>query len=203
MHFCLLQGTSAKLGGQGGERVSLRLRQAKIEDDLFSSAAINTFLSNNPMQFLTVTSSREPGDECCTNKNKLKGEERKESARCWPSHVQQRCWSFTWLILALHEELSASCAHFTMMELSLRWGEALLYFSVMPYGMIKMTEKVIHIKHMSLWTRLLQVWSTGDGKGVLRIERKMPSSPAQQTGSCWAAIWMLNSEHTKNPDIYA
>lgn len=47
-YFCLLHGTSAKLGGQGGERISLRLLQAKIEYDLFSSAAINTFLSNNP-----------------------------------------------------------------------------------------------------------------------------------------------------------
>lgn len=47
VYFCLLHGTSAKLGGQGGGRISLRLLQAKIEDDLFSSAAINTFLSNN------------------------------------------------------------------------------------------------------------------------------------------------------------
>lgn len=46
-YFCVLHGTSAKLGGQGGGRISLRLLQAKIEDDLFSSAAINTFLSNN------------------------------------------------------------------------------------------------------------------------------------------------------------
>lgn len=47
-YFCLLRGTSAKMGGQGGGRINLRLQQAKIEYDLFSFAAIDTFLSNNP-----------------------------------------------------------------------------------------------------------------------------------------------------------
>lgn len=47
-YFCLLHGTSAKIGGKGGGRINLRLQQAKIEYDLFSFAAINTFLSYNP-----------------------------------------------------------------------------------------------------------------------------------------------------------
>lgn len=96
--------------------------------------------------------------------------------------------------------LHVLCTHFAVMELSPHLGEVLLYFSVMPYGVIKMNRKgYTHKTHKLTNTCLPQVWRTADGEGLLRIERKMPSYPAGQMGSCWAAIWMLNSAHTQKP----
>lgn len=96
--------------------------------------------------------------------------------------------------------LHVLCTHFAITELSPYLREALIYFNVMPYGVIKMNRKgYTHKTHKLTNTCLPQVWSTADCEGLLRIERKMPSYPAGQTGSCWAAIWMLNGAHTQKP----
>lgn len=179
VYFCLLHGTSAKLGGRGGGRISLRLLQAKIEHDLFSSAAINTFLSNNPSY------SSQPGaqesqvmSEAQTAANQRQEKGKKMSFPGLPTVSNLHSCS----ICGAHHVL---CTCFAVTEFSPQVGEAPLYFSVIPYGVIKTNGKGYTQKtHELRNTRLLQVRRTADSKGLLRIKRKMSSSPAGQLESC-------------------
>lgn len=169
--FCLLHCTSAKLGGQGGGRISLRLLQAKIEHDLFSSTAINTFLSNNPSysSYLGAQESQVMSD-AQTKANWRKIAQKYSflaflhSATLLKHHMAPSCSTCR----ALH----ILCTCFAMMEFSPYLGEATLYFSVVPYGVIKMNRKGYTQKsHKLRNTCLLQVWRTADSKGLLRIEK--------------------------------
>lgn len=146
-YFCLLRGTSAKMGGQGGGRISLRLQQAKIEYDLFSFAAVNTFLSNNPSyswQSLAQERQRLPSPRWWVLHKQVQTEGRRKERKCplltflhsaiLPKHHTSHSCS---TCRALH----ILCICFAMMESSPYLGEALLYFNVMPYGVIKVNRK--------------------------------------------------------------
>lgn len=139
-YFCLLCGTSAKMGGQGGVRISLRLQQAKIEYDLFSFAAINTFLSNNPSYSWQSSAQESQVMSAAQTKANWRRKERKcpflaflHLAIVLKHHVPHSC--------SICRALHILCTCFAMMESSPYLGEALLYFNVMPYGVMKMNRK--------------------------------------------------------------
>lgn len=191
-YFCLLRGTSAKMGGQGGGRISLRLRQAKIEYDLFSFAAINTFLSNNP-SYSWQSSAQESqvmsAAQTKANWRKKKGKKMPLSGfPAFSNTAEASHVSFLLYLQGSPHPVYMLC-HDGVLSL-FRRSPALL-----PCDAIWCDEneqKRLHIKkpHKLRNTCLLQKWRTTDGKGLLRIKRKMSSYLAGQMESCWAAIWM-------------
>lgn len=152
-YFCLLHGTSAKMGGQRGGRINLRLQQAKIEYDLFSFAAINTFLSNNP-SYSWRSSAQESQVMSATqtkpNWRKKKG--KKMPLPGFPSFSNTAEASHVSFLLYL--QASPHPVHMLCHDGALSSLKEKPCFISMWCHMVwwKWTEKVTHKKHISLGT---------------------------------------------------